>query len=275
MSPKTSTKHFLIVVMIISTTVWAEAGASRKEVPDKVVRKLERSLTAGEPGAKLLGKPYSGYLEQHQSRTFAVSVEEKRCYRFVAVGGGGADDLSLVLRAGDREVAHDRISGKRPAMRWCSAQKGVVAVEVSMYEGEGAFVLLVLEDKKAKMAKKIGGEGNDYLSIRIRQLYGQFADGKRAHTPLIRGNLATGSVSENAVRLKVGRCYVVIASGSASVRELAVSVLDAKGEILATNTTPSAYPVIPDVCPIADGEFRLRVEMVRGSGPFGVQAFAD
>jgi hypothetical protein len=255
----------------------ATDGTAERAVSPKTVRKLERSLLAKAPGLEKIGRTYSGYLERHHAEEITVSLEAGRCYRFAAGGGSGASDISLELRIGDKEVSNDRLSGARPSMSWCAAAEGEAIVKVTMYDGNGVFVLVVLADKKARGGTKkiVGGEGDDFTANRLRQLHARFAEGQRAHSRILRANLATGEVHTAAIRLKAGRCYTVVAAGSPSVRDLKVTVLDANGNAIAEDKSINSYPVIDSgLCPKTDGTYQLRVTMVSGSGPFGVQVFS-
>jgi hypothetical protein len=269
-------KHLILIVTVITAVGAASARTGTgKGAPDKVVRKLEQSLLKGEPNTERVGETLSGYLEQHRSREATVPLEDGSCYKFVAAGAPDAANLSLDLTIGGKEVARDRISGKRPVMRWCAAESRNAVVRVSMYDGEGVFVLLVLREKKGTgAAPKVGGDGSDFIATRVRQLHAQFAKDQKAHSPFFQGNLAAGEAFDTTVRLEAGRCYTVLASGSPTVRDLNIAVRDPVGATVAEDKTHNSYPVIDSgLCPSAGGAYTLTVKMAQGAGPFGVQVF--
>lgn len=266
----------VIISLFIAIAATARTGTG-KGAPDRVVRKLEKSLLAKTSHAEKIGSTYSGYLERHRFKTFDVTLDAKQCYTFAAAGGPGVADLSLALTVGKKEVASDRISGKQPIMRWCAADTGKARVRVSMYDGEGAFVMLMLREKAGKaQSAKVGGDGGDFVAMRLRQLHAQFAKGKAVHSRLFQGNLANGTTFVAPVKLKSGHCYVILGAGSPTVRNLDISVTDDGGSPIASDKSANSFPVIDSgLCPKKNGAYSIRVTMTDGSGPFGVQVFSD
>ncbi len=264
----------LVVWLSVVTPVTAQGlddnGAlvkKLKEVVEKISNDLEK-----------IGEVHTGHLDKRENKTIEVQLNVARCYTFVTVGDSGAADISLTIRAHGKEVAGDRISGSQPQVKWCSSGRVKAEVKVSMYNGSGSFALGVYA-KRAETnssAEKVGGNENDFISNRVRQLHGQFGEGRAAISPLIRGNLSTGNEKIFKVRLKAGHCYTIIGAGSPSVRNLDIILLSPNGRELNRDTSKNNFPSFStDPCPRSGGQYRIKVNMFSGFGQFGFQVFSN
>jgi hypothetical protein len=91
-----------------------------------------------------------------------------------------------------------------------------------------------------------------------------------------RGTLQQSLSSEFLVNLPAGRCYTIIAVGVPSVRDLDISLTSPYGQLLATDATDDATPVIvTNPCPQWSGDYRIKVLMQYGYGNFGFQVFSQ
>ncbi|MCP4603850.1 MAG: hypothetical protein GY847_25580 [Proteobacteria bacterium] len=254
------------------------AVANEGSVEDALLDKFEKASKKVARGMEKLGESHTGHLEKRASTTIDVQLDLARCYTFMAVGGKGVIDLSLTISAHGKEIAADRISGEKPAAKWCSPGRVKTEVKVTMYNGSGPFVLGVFAEKvdATANAEKVGGKENDFIANRVRQLHGQFGKGRAAISPLFRGNLSTGSEKIFKVRLTGGHCYTVISAGSPSVRNLDIVLFDPSDRELDNDDSKNSFPSLEtDPCPRSGGQYRIKIRMFSGFGQFGFQVFSD
>ena len=225
-----------------------------------------------------VGEPHVNSLGYRNGESVQVLLDLPRCYKFVAVGGTGVTDLSMQILADGKEVAGDRISGKKPLAQWCAPKRMRVEVKVTMYGGTGPYALGVYGAKASALAapEKVGGKESDFIANRIRQLHAQYGKGRAALSPVHRGNLSTNSEQVFKVRLSAGKCYTIIAAGSPSAKDVEITLLDGSGSELQKDKTRNNFPVLDtSPCPSFTGKYTVRVKMLKGFGQFGAQVFSD
>ena len=122
-------------------------------------------------------------------------------------------------------------------------------------------------------AHRVGGDGHGYLAKRLRARHGQVGEGKRPVTGVIAGTLRTGERKRIPLTVEGGKCYVVLAVGVPSVRELDLRLVDAFGKERDKDRTRDAFPAVR-ACPAVGGTWHLDVHMFHGYGRYAVQAFA-
>ncbi|MBW2276308.1 MAG: hypothetical protein JRF63_02385 [Deltaproteobacteria bacterium] len=225
-----------------------------------------------------VGEPHVNILGYRNSESLEVLLDRPRCYKFVAVGGSGVTDLSMSVLVDKKEVAGDRISGKKPLAQWCSPKRMRVTIKITMYGGSGPYALGVYGAKASALAapEKVGGKESDFIANRIRQLHAQYGKGRAALSPLHRGNLSTNSEQVFKVRLTAGKCYTIIAAGNPSAKDVEITLLDSSGTELQKDKTKTNFPVLDtSPCPSFTGKYTVRVKMIKGFGQFGAQVFSD
>jgi len=225
-----------------------------------------------------VGEIQTGYLKYHTTKEIEFYLPSSRCYKFIAAGAAGVQDLSLSVIENKKEIAFDRISGKNPAAQWCAPSSTTVIIQLSMYAGEGAFALGVFGSTKKTTAapEKVGGVESDFISNRIRQLHVQYGNGRAAISSVFRGNLSANSEKIFFVKLTSGHCYSVISAGNPSVRSMEFVLLDHRDEEVARAKTENSFPIIDtEPCLKQTGRYKIKVKMKRGFGQFGLQVFSD
>lgn len=120
-------------------------------------------------------------------------------------------------------------------------------------------------------AYPIGG-GPGFVGDHLRALYATHGNGALPMIAVANTTLGAGERREITFPVHAGVCYVILAAGMPSVRELDLSVLDPYGNERARDTTHDAFPFVR-VCPEVDGEYRILVGMYLGYGPYGLQVF--
>ena len=234
---------------------------------------LRQKLTTGTdepPIAVLYGK-----VAPRKSATVVVPIEEKRCYRFGVVARKPGTEISLALFQGSKEVARDRLSGTRPSVVWCATQPGDITVEVAMFGGSGLFGLALFPESAPQSAQvlEIGGDQDDFIANRIRQLYRQFGDERAPVSRLLKGKLAQGA--STVFSMKTGGCLTVIGVGGPGVDDLDITLNPKDGANLVRDNSSNGFPIVktPD-CPLPEGVYEVRVTMAKGNGHFGLQVFS-
>ncbi len=94
------------------------------------------------------------------------------------------------------------------------------------------------------------------------------AEVKRARAGAARGE------QEHRFTAQAGECFRIFAVGEPSIEDLAVEVLDPKGNRIAFDTGDDRWPVVkPDgpFCVFDDGEYRARVRAQRGAGGYAIE----
>lgn len=105
-------------------------------------------------------------------------------------------------------------------------------------------------------------------------------NGLSAVTPVRIGALQAedGASERFTFRARGGRCYRFFSVGSAEVGDLDLAVLDPAGQLLAADVSDDRFPVVPPSGPLCvedDGLYTVEVAVVRGSGRFVLQVWAD
>jgi len=270
-----------IAICILSASVLVSGFRARAQAAsapeEEVVTMLDQVAATRAASMKRLFEPFVGTLGKRGAASFELSLNEAGCYEFLGVGGEGVQDLTLTVEVDGREVAADRISGMRPAVKWCAPTPVKAVLEVVMYGGAGAFALGVYASKGAGEAvEKAGGDESDFIANRLRLLYAQFGGERAAITPVVRGNLPEGGERAFEVVLRAGRCYTAIAVADPSVKDLDVVILTRTGEELSRDDTHSGFAVVsPSSCPKTTGTHVVKVRAVKGFGQFGAQLFSE
>ncbi|MFW5921257.1 MAG: hypothetical protein ACOCUS_05400, partial [Polyangiales bacterium] len=126
----------------------------------------------------------------------------------------------------------------------------------------------------AETRYRVGGSGSGFLASKIRERHGEAGEGHRPATDLRTGRLQTGKKARFEVSVEGGKCYVVLAAGVPSVRELNLRVLDSFGNEVASDSTRDAFPAAR-ACPSVGGRWTVELDMFNGYGKYAVQVFAD
>lgn len=84
--------------------------------------------------------------ETDRAERLVVRVREGRCYRLFAVADSGVRDLDVSILAPDgrlvaADLSKDAWSVVPPRAPWCPDEEGPFAIDVSVAEGEGSYVL--------------------------------------------------------------------------------------------------------------------------------------
>lgn len=229
-------------------------------------------------GMEQIGEPVCGLLNHRNTEVLDVLLDRARCYKFIAAGGEGVQDLSLSLIVDGEEVASDRLSGNTPMVQWCSGGRVHTKVKITPYGGQGPFAFGLYGSKKTGnlSPEKVGGTESDFIANRIRQLHAQYGKGRAAVSAVFRGNLSTNNEQVFDVKLSAGHCYTIIGAGSPSAKDIDLILLDRTKMEVQRDKTRNGFPAMDTMpCPKFTGTYTVKVKMMRGFGQFGMQVFSD
>jgi len=246
-----------------------------EEAARLIVKKLQSKVASN---MQPIGEMFSGYLGHRNAANIPVVLDSARCFKFIAAGGSGVQDLSMSVLVDKKIVASDKISGNSPIVQWCSPQRVHANVKLTMYGGFGAYAMQVFGENKPTLTapEKVGGDQSDFIANRIRQLHAQYGKGRATISKAFRGNLSANNEKIFKVKLTAGHCYTIIGAGNPSVKNLDIVLLDHNNRELQKDKTRNSYPVLDtNPCPSFSGIFTLRAKMINGFGQFGVQVFSD
>lgn len=238
-----------------------------------LVERLASLAASNAAGYVALGQPLLGQLAQNAGQLVNVSMQPGACYKFMAVGGPGVNDLDLHVQVGGQRVAEDTATDNIPIASYCSPRAQLAQVQVYMYGGAGPFAYQTFQSG-APVQPPPPVVANDFLGNRMREISGRYASGRAAVSPLMRGNLSTSQTQDFSVPLSAGRCYTVIGVGEPSVSDLDMFLFDGNGTQVAQDQATDNFPIV-QTCPSVPGNFRVQVKMYSGYGAFGLQVFGS
>jgi hypothetical protein len=216
-----------------------------------------------------------------------VPMRPGRCYRVLAAGEGGIEDLDLSLvdpngTTLQRDASNDALPTLGVVAPLCPATPGTYRLSMRVEAGEGAFAWQVFGsvprgatsgDGGGRSAQyRVGGAGSSYVAGRVRQVHARHGEGRRPITDLLTGRLSAGERAEHRFRVTGGQCYVVVAAAVPSARDLDLEIRDPYGNRRAADEGAGATPHAK-VCPDVAGSYVARVYMFQGYGNYGVQVF--
>ncbi len=114
------------------------------------------------------------------------------------------------------------------------------------------------------------------LAVGIYDLALRDARGMVPFTPIRRMHLDRGVRQDYPLVLRGGRCYRVLAVGTAPITDLDLTLFDPAAVPMMQDSTvaPTAILGVDNpICPLDPGGYRLEVTAFRGAGDVGVQVF--
>jgi hypothetical protein len=238
-----------------------------------MTQRLATLAAANAPGYAGLGAPILGQLAQNAGQLVNVPLQQGVCYKFMAAGGAGVQDLDLHVQVAGQHVAQDTATDDIPIASYCAPRPQNAQVQVFMYRGAGAFAYQTFQSGAPNVIQP-PIVGSDFLSNRMREISGRYASGRAPVSPLMRGSLTTSRTQDFSVALSAGRCYTVVGVGEPSVTDLDMFLFDQNGTQVAQDQGTDNFPIVQS-CPNVPGNFRVQVKMYSGYGAFGLQVFGN
>jgi len=245
--------------------------------PNALVQRLASVASRNAAGFFALGNPTVGSLQQNASRSISVPLSQGLCYKFIAVGGAGVQDLDIHVNVNGGRVAEDTATDDFPVASYCAPTNQVASVQVFMYRGTGGFAYQTFQSNSGRptvVVQPVVQGGGDFLANRMREISSRYASGRSPVSPLLRGNLSTSATQDFSVSLQSGHCYTVVGVGEPSVSDLDMFLFDQNGTQIAQDQATDNFPIV-QVCPSVPGSYRVQVKMYSGYGQFGLQVFGN
>ncbi len=249
---------------------------------------LDRAASRYAAGMGQAGEPRVAPMTTGEDLEQEVRLGGGRCYRFVAVGGPGVEDLELHVYQGSSEVARDAAMASEAVASYCATADTPVRVRLRMHAGRGQVAVAPYSGgrqhgtteagprRPSGPAVPVGGPEDDFLARQIRTHHGRVGEGRAPAGPVHRASLRTSQDRTFPVRLEAGRCYTIVAVGAPSVRDLDLYLLDPAGLEVEADTGPANHAVVQtDPCPRWDGTYTVRLRVFAGYGDVAVQAFGN
>ena len=246
---------------------------------------LDRAAARHAPGMGQTAEPRVAPMATGEDLEEEVVLAGGRCYRFIAVGGPGVEDLELHVYQGASEIARDTAMAAEAVASYCATAETPVRVRLRMYRGAGQIALAPYSGgprpgtataARARPAEPVGGETDDYLARQLRSRHAAVGEGRVGATPVMRATLRTAEDRSFPLPLEAGRCYTILAVGAPSVRDLDLYLLDPAGVEVQQDTGPDGHAVVrTEPCPRWTGTYSVRARVFAGYGEVAVQAFGN
>lgn len=206
-----------------------------------------------------------------------VPLELEHCYRVLAVTEPPATNVDLALvdakgaglvseKGGDLDVVLPE------DVTFCPKESGVHGLKLKL-EGSASEVLWQVFGAARAPASPwpAGGEGNTFLSKRMRQMQAQ-AGAAGAAMPYQAFELSTATARDELLEVQAGTCYVAFAVGVPSLRVAELELIDQRGHVVARSEQQSST-ASARACADVNARWTVRVRAFKGYGEVGVQAF--
>jgi len=250
------------------------------------LERLEALARAQAGNMRALSAPTRESLAEGERVERDVVLTPGRCYRVLAAGEDTIVDLDLALiaeggRALQTDVGEAQSATLGVLRPLCPPTPGNHRLAVRIEAGSGSFAWQVFgsaERSAEPVAQaprfRVGGSGTDFIANSVRGRHRAAGEGRPAVTDLVVTSLRTNESREVRVPVEGGHCYVVLAAGTPSVRDLDLRILDPYGNERARDHSHDALPHAR-VCASVGGSWRVQVRMFNGYGRVGVQAFGS
>jgi len=227
------------------------------------------------PGAKLVAPPTTALLKKGKSFSLSVEAKKGTCYKFVAVGGSGVDDIELQVKSGAQVVSQDSTTGDHPIAEHCPGSSGKLSVRIKAAKGSGAVLFSAFEAPASSIlvgANDVQGA----LDLRLESEASIYASDMTMMGIIRSGSIVNKKPIIHGVMISKGVCYKFIAVGGSGISDLDITLRKAKTKgkkgVLATDTTTDDAP-IASYCAEISGEASL-VLTSKGSGIYSYAVFA-
>ncbi|MBI5487770.1 MAG: hypothetical protein HY905_10595 [Deltaproteobacteria bacterium] len=245
---------------------------------------LDAAAVALAPGATRASEPFTGALTVAGTQQYDVSLQSGKCYAFVGIADSG--NLDLELTSGVSVIGRDNDLDTTPGVLYCATSAMTVRAKLTLLSASGNFAFGVYNAPSVQSSTStprvtstgiaVGGTETDYIANQIRLSHEQVASALLPVSQVNRGTLQQAEESEFLVNLPAGRCYTIVTAGVPSVRDLDVTLTSPYGQVLATDSTDDASPVlVTNPCPQWSGDYRIKILMQYGYGAFGFQVFSQ
>jgi hypothetical protein len=267
-----------------ATGIYARTAAAAQGTADDMRAMLDRAAQRYAAGMGQAAEPTTARMAEGEDINVEVPLRGGNCYRFLAVGGTGVQDLALHVYQGAAEVGSDTAEAPEAVASYCATADGGVRMRLHMERGSGEIAIGPYSGGAQPGARAhaaqpevpVGGDGDDYLARQLRTVHGEVGEGRRGASQVMRATLRTAQDRVFPVQLMAGRCYTIVAIGSPSVRDLDLYLVTPAGLEQARDSTHESRAVIStDPCPRWDGTYSVRARVFAGYGDVAIQVFGN
>ena len=259
----------------------ASTGAAAENPLFTLLDSTANTLSAGSTRAS---QPFTGRLAIAGTQQYDISLQAGKCYALVGISDAG--NLDLEISSGAQVLGRDTDLDTTPGVLLCPQAATTVRAKLTLLSAAGNFAFGVYnapsvgasttQPRPTATGIAVGGTETDYLANQLRAQHEQVAAALLPVSQVNRGTLQQAQESEFIVNLPAGRCYTIIGAGVPSVRDMDVTLTSPYGQVLATDSTDDATPVlVTNPCPQWSGDYRIKVYMQYGYGAFGFQVFSQ
>ncbi len=240
-------------------------------------KRLQNLVASGAKGLEPMTPPREEDVSAQEARKREVVLATDQCYRLLAVSESPtveielslADPKGTVLSSG-RAKAELRVPATGSL---CPSDGGAHTVAVRALSGESRVSWQLVGETNPELAARfpVGGKGNQLVATRMRDIHRN----QGAKAPVMAfesGQLGTAEVHTSSFEVVGGRCYLAVAEGVPSLRELSLEIADHRGHMVARSQEQSSINMLR-VCADVSGRWTLRAKAFKGYGAFGVQVF--
>ncbi len=228
------------------------------------------------PGASLVAVPTTAVLAKGKGFSLTVEVQAETCYKFLAVGGSGVDDVSIQVKSKAQIVTEDTTTGDHPIVEYCPKSAGTVVVQVVATAGQGAVlasaflapasaILVGVNDAQTALDNRLESEAEIYAPDMNRV-----------------GIVHSGDIVNKKplwfdVQLAKGVCYKFIAVGGAGIDDLDIELKKTKAnkQVMSKDTTDDDAPIAAHCADASDPAVIKLASLGSGSYSFAVYAGAS
>lgn len=250
----------LVLALFTSLCVVSAAHAN-----DFIEGRLHQIAIEVAPDFAPAGETVFGALEMGQKHLIEQPLAAGTCYLWIGTGDRGATNLDLGVRSDGQEIAGDDAPDDWPYAQHCAVAAGTAQVEVMMISGSGQFGFRTF-------TRFFGGA--DDIELYMNYFATVYAPDGVPVGPITRAHISTEAPGSFPLPLEGGACYTIIGTPGAGVVDLDLILEDDAGQLVAADEAPDSYPVV-GLCLPESATFRLRAQLVGGSGEVGWQLFRE
>ncbi len=270
----------------------ASAPPATAEPLDALSRRLGRvRQRLRERGYEETGWSLRLFLPAETARAETVRIRRGVCTTFLALSGGSVQELELALYDSDgRRAAVDSVRGEGSLVHACPPAAAPAQSDEALYylraRAKGGAGAVAIRELESPVGSAAGVEGvfegvlappqqGGSVAIRLGRTLDRLRS--RQMTPIGEPTVSRvleGEASRRTALLEADHCYVAIARGEDSVRDIALYLLDPSGAEVARDLEKRDEPRI-EHCPEQTGTYVVQARAAEGSGEIGVALLLD
>jgi hypothetical protein len=244
---------------------------AKHELGSRLKALVERHV----PGGTLVAPPTTALMGKGKSFSIDFPVSSGTCYKVVAVGGSGVDDLAVDLRFAGQVVTQDGTTGDHPVVEHCPGKSGMIQSRIKTVKGGGAVIAAALEAPASTIL--VGADdAQTALNLRLESEASIYAVDMTMMGIIKGGDIVNKKAVAYKLNLSKGVCYKFIAVGGSGISDLDIVVRKAKTKgkkgVLSTDTTTDDAPIASH-CAEVSGQATVELKS-KGSGMYAYAVFA-